>query len=385
MTAQHAGAPALRPYVGCLSGQPPNFTHARTLTHEHGMVQFALGDRIHLEHGYCLDDNARAFLAALLALQLRPEMEDALFVGAAALAHVERCRREDGRFHNLMAEDGSFLDEVGSQESFGRTVWAAGVGACCAPLVDWRERSEKLLAGALPLLHELQDLRPKAYAVLGLAAALRPQVAAPGRVLASLPPELEARVRTELISLAHQLHRHLERAAEPEWEWWEPLLTWGNARPPEALLRAAAALDDPKLAQAGLRALGFLAQVTHPHDTFIPIGNKGWYERGSERAIHDQQPIEACGMVDVWIAASKCTGRMDHAAKALAAFGWFFGENTERVVMVTANGGCQDGLEPSDVNENLGAESTLSYLHAHAALALFLKEKHVANEFATTT
>ena len=159
----------------------------------------------------------------------------------------------------------------------------------------------------------------------------------------------------------------------------------GYARLPEAMLRAAAALEDSDLADAGMRSLAFLASVTHPHDTFMPIGNQGWYERHAERAIHDQQPIEACSMVDVWIAASKLTGRMDYGAKALEAFGWFFGENTERLVMVTANGGCQDGLEPGDVNENLGAESTLSYLHAHAAMALYLKEKNVANRSATTT
>ena len=89
--------------------------------------------------------------------------------------------------------------------------------------------------------------------------------------------------------------------------------------------------------------------------------------------VHDQQPIEACAMVDVWIAASKIAGRMAYASKAVEAFGWFFGENTERIVMVEKTGGCHDGLSISGVNRNMGAESTLSYLHAHAALALFLR------------
>lgn len=373
MITQRVSAPALQPYLDCIAGLPPSFGHACKLTHEHGMVQFALQDRIHLEHGYCLDDNARAFLAALLSLQLKPDLEGARYVGDAALELVERCRREDGRFHNLMAEDGSFLDEVGSQESLGRTIWACGIGARCAPIPDWRERASHILAGTLAHLGDLTELRPKAYAILGLAAALRPEHASPAPAIAPLEPNLEAPIRDSLVSLAQDLLRRYERAAEPGWEWWERTLTWGNARLPEALLRAAAALESPELLAGGLRSLEFLAGVTQMNDIFIPIGNEGWYERDKPRAVHDQQPIEACGMVDVWIAAAKATGQMRYATRALEAFGWFFGQNTERIVMVTETGGCQDGLESGSFNANLGAESTLSYLHAHAAMALFFK------------
>ncbi|HXW51038.1 MAG TPA: hypothetical protein VEJ41_03515, partial [Candidatus Acidoferrales bacterium] len=220
-------AAALQPYLDCLAGTPPPFEHARALTHEHGMVQFALGDRLHLEHGYCLDDNARAFLAALLCLQLKPDLAAAREVGEAGLSLVERCRRDDGRFHNLMAEDGSWLDEVGSQESFGRTVWACGVGARCADQADWRARCTRIVAQALPRLEDLVDLRPKAYAVLGLAAALSPQAASPAQPTADLDPGLEAPIRTALVALSESLLQRFYDVAEPGWEWWEPWLTWG--------------------------------------------------------------------------------------------------------------------------------------------------------------
>jgi hypothetical protein len=372
--AQTTTAAALQTYVDCISGLPPSFGHARTLMHEHGMVQFAQGDRIHLAHGYCLDDNARAFLAAILALHLDPNLADARMVAEESLEFCERCRRPDGRFHNLMAEDGSFTDEVGSQESFARTLWACGIGARSAPAPQWRQRCTALLQDGLDHLSDLADIRPKAYAILGLSAVLAPKRASLAPSLVDLSEPLLKRVESSLIQLAAQLRGQFERNAEPDWEWWEPSLKWGNARLPEAMLRAGAALSDPALESIGMRALRFLAAITQPNDMFVPIGNAGWHDRGKDRAVHDQQPIEACGMVDVWLAASKLSGRMEYLSKALEVFGWFFGANTERIVLVAANGGCRDGLGPGESNINMGAESTLSYLQAHGALALALQD-----------
>lgn len=343
--------------------------------HEYGMVQFAQGDRVHLDHGYCLDDNARAFLAAILSLHLNPRLEDAQVVGDASLDFVECCRRSDGRFHNLMAEDGSFTDEVGSQESFARTVWVCGVASRCAPVEEWRTRSVKLLKEALERIEDLTDLRPKAYVVLGLAAAIAPESASLVPPRADLPESLARDAKEVLKSFCDSLREEFERHAQPQWDWWEPLLTWGNARLPEAMLRGAAALSDPALEKVGMRGLHFLVEHTQPRDMLVPIGNAGWYERGKERATHDQQPIEACAMVDLWLAASKLTRRPEYQSKALEAFGWFFGLNSERIVMVDARGGCKDGLARNAFNINMGAESTLSYLHAHAALATSLQTK----------
>jgi hypothetical protein len=366
-------AAALAPYVGCISGCAPNFAHARALMRKHGMVQFAKGERVHLEHGYCLDDNARAFLAAILGLHLEPGLEDAAFVAEASLGFCERCRRADGRFHNLMDEQGAFTDEVGSQESLARTLWACGVGARSAPLQSWRDRSRTLFIQGLERIGDLTEPRPKAYAILGLTAALAPNRASPVPPLESLPDPLLAEVKRCLVTLCAQLKEMYEGNAQPGWEWWEPTLTWGNARLPEAMLRGAAALSDGSLEHTGMRALHFLASITQPQDTFVPVGNAGWHERGGERAMHDQQPIEACGMVDAWLAAAKLTGRAEYVGKALEVFGWFFGANTERIIMVKDGGGCCDGLGPGNSNVNMGAESTLSYLQAHAALALALR------------
>jgi hypothetical protein len=46
-------------------------------------------------------------------------------------------------------------------------------------------------------------------------------------------------------------------------------------------------------------------------------------------------------------------------------FGWFLGRNDLQVPIYDATtGGCRDGLHPDRINENQGAESTLSFLMA---------------------
>lgn len=339
------------------------------------MVQFAQGRELHLDYGYCLDDNARAWLASILSLRLDPHDSDAKVVGEASLEFVESCRRPDGRFHNLMDENGNFTDEVGSPESFGRTVWASGIAARCAQDPEWRERAVTLLRGSLKRLDDLRDLRPNAYGILGLAAAVAPDRASPASSIGDIPDNLKRDLTEALSALCEALHAKFLAYATEDWTWWEPTLTWGNARLPEALLRGAAALGDSKLEQSGLRALDFLARVTQTGDMFVPIGNEGWYENGKPQAVYDQQPIEACATVDAWLAANKLTQRWEYRAKALEAFCWFFGLNTEKLVMVESDGGCHDGLQPGRVNANMGAESTLSYLQAHAAIALNLHEE----------
>ena len=344
----------------------------------HGMVQFAVGDIPDLKDGYCLDDNTRAFLVALLVRHLDPANVDAEVIGFSSLSFMEICRRSDGRFHNLMDENGDFTDEVGSPDSLGRLIWVCGVGSRCAPHALWRTSAQTLLSAALERLGDLTELRPLAYSALGCAAAIAPESASSVEAATSqaLPQHLERTAREALQFACDALLRALEHNSSGDWHWFEQMMTWGNARLPEALLRGAAALHDERMAHAGLRSLSFLGRVTQEDDRFMPIGNRGWYERGKERAVYDQQPIEACAMVDCWLAAARLTGALEYESKALTAFSWFLGLNTDRVAMADpATGGCHDGLEEFRVNPNMGAESTLSYLQAHSAMAAHLRRR----------
>jgi len=53
--------------------------------------------------------------------------------------------------------------------------------------------------------------------------------------------------------------------------------------------------------------------------------------------------------------------------KLAGSFGWFLGKNDLQVPLYdVVTGGCKDGLHPDRVNENQGAESTLSFSHGSA-------------------
>lgn len=63
--------------------------------------------------------------------------------------------------------------------------------------------------------------------------------------------------------------------------------------------------------------------------------------------------------------ASQITNENIWIEEAWSAFRWFLGENDLQVPLYDATtGGCRDGLHPDRVNENQGAESTLSFLMA---------------------
>ena len=358
-TASSAPHPLL---ADALAGKPPELVHLDALCHHLGVVQFARGDTRDLESGFCVDDNARALIVAVDALDLDSKNARAHRIGEAALALLERTQLGDGSFHNMLDAVGERIEENGlSDAASGRALWALGIVVARASDGSWRSRAGALLKNSWNCARRLKTFRPQAYALLGAAAA------------APVSPQAKRVVD----DLGATLLDAYQRSATPQWEWWEPVLTWGNARLPEAMLRAAPVADSRHPFEAsGLRALNFLASITQEDGVFVPIGNDGWYQRGSKRARHDQQPIEAAGMVDAWLAAAERTGDDHYWEQALAAFAWFLGVNTERLIVADLQtGGCHDGLGPGWRNRNMGAESTLSYLQAHCAIARYARGK----------
>jgi hypothetical protein len=171
----------------------------------------------------------------------------------------------------------------------------------------------------------------------------------------------DARRRAALAEAADAVADGYRAAAQPDWQWCEPVMTYDNARLCEVLVRAGVALGRPELVRMGRAMLDFYAEVTIEDGLFVPIGNHGWYARGAARARYAQQPLEAAALVDASLAALDATGDERYRGLAAAGFAWFFGRNTLGFDMI-ANGGCHDGLDRDGVNTNMGAESTLAYL-----------------------
>jgi len=117
--------------------------------------------------------------------------------------------------------------------------------------------------------------------------------------------------------------------------------------------------------EAGCESLRWLTSVQHHRDDdlFVPIGSMGFFAQDGEKARFDQQPIEACATISACLQAFRLTREKYWLNEAWCAFRWFLGENDLQVPLYDATtGGCRDGLHPDRVNENQGAESTLSFL-----------------------
>jgi hypothetical protein len=203
---------------------------------------------------------------------------------------------------------------------------------------------------------QLSHLRSRAYCVLGLVHALEAN------------PEERALLRATLETAVAPIVLAFDQESTPEWTWCESVLTYDNARLAEALLRAGQALGDPRLRERGIAMLDFYAGVVIEDGLFVPVGNDGWYPRNGKKAAYGQQPLEAAAMIDAALAAEAMTpDGVRFLRYAQTAFEWFFGANTAGATLVV-NGGCCDGIDPSGVNPNMGAESTLAYLHSAMAI-----------------
>ncbi|HEX6513423.1 MAG TPA: hypothetical protein VF157_14050 [Chloroflexota bacterium] len=265
------------------------------------------------------------------------------------LAFVERCQRPDGRFRNFMAADGRWLDELGSEDAGGRAVWALAFAARHSPQTEVRVRALRCLDATLGWLGELRWLRPRAFALLGLAAW---REAEPSPALDELAQEL-----------ACSLQAAFERASTADWLWFEDELTYCNARLPQALVGTA-------FSDTGLRALAWLCQVLEQGGCISLIGNRGWYRRGAERAVFDQQAVDAAALVSACAAAFRRSGDARFRRWAELGYAWFHGRNPGRRPMLDPEtGGCYDGLTPEGVNLNQGAESLLAWLLAWEDMA----------------
>lgn len=318
------------------------------------MIQHALETVPNRETGYCSDDVARAFIVALARLRHAPSDVVAERLAGTYLAFLAHAQLDDGRFHNFMAYDRTWLDGAGSQDSFGRALWALGYGLAGAPNKSWRRVCRILFDRALPAIGSLDFVRSQAFAMLGLAHALA-EVRETGYAAA-------------LRALGDALLASYQASRTEDWQWYESEMTYDNARLPEAMIRAGQALGAARFGEVGLQTLAFYEATTIEDGIFVPIGNDGWYRRGGRRARYAQQPLEAYALADAELAAFDATGDATHFANAEVGLAWFYGKNSRGVTMAHG-GGCYDGLEEDSVNHNMGAESTLAMLATGYAVA----------------
>jgi len=95
----------------------------------------------------------------------------------------------------------------------------------------------------------------------------------------------------------------------------------------------------------------------------MPTGNQRFYHKGGQISYFDQQPVEAYSLLSACLDAYRATHDPTWYECADQAFDWFFGRNALGVpVYDKVIGGCRDGPHIDRLNENQGAEATLSFL-----------------------
>jgi glycosyltransferase involved in cell wall biosynthesis len=336
-----------------------NLEHVLLMSDQTGMLQHAAFNVPHYDDGYCLDDNARALL--LMSLVEEAGTEHAKVVRGLAgryLAFVSHAfNPEHRRFRNFMSYSRQWLDERGSEDSHGRALWALGtvVGRSGDP--GKQSLGGRLFHVALPPVAAFTSPRAWAFALLGIDEYLRAFAG-------------DSNVQAVRRLLAERLLDLFRRTSDGKWPWFEDRVTYSNARLSQALIVSGAWMEDEEMRDAGTRSLQWLADIQCSEDGyFTPIGSNGFYRRGAPKALFDQQPVEACGMVSACLEAARVTGEGRWVQQARRAFGWFLGQNhLQQPLYDATTGGCRDGLHADRVNENQGAESTLSFLLALAEM-----------------
>jgi len=332
---------------------PLRLDHLCRLTDKTGIIQHAKFSVPDYNHGYSLDDNARALILTVL-LERQGERfaavaNDLAPIYMGFLYHA--LNSEAGRFRNFMSYTREWQEQVGSEDSHGRALWALGT-------VAGRSRNRGLMALAanlfeegLPATRDFTSPRAWAFTLLGIQEFLRRFYGH------SQSQDIRA-------ALGERIMEQYDAHATDDWPWFENVVSYCNAKLPHALLLCGQWLERGDMSEAALRSLSWLAQVQRRGgEHFVPIGCEGWYEKGGEPARFDQQPIEAHSMVSACLDAYRITGDRNWLQEARVSFNWFLGDNDlNEPLCDPLTGGCFDGLGSDHINQNQGAESTLAFL-----------------------
>ena len=342
------------------SNVPPRDSHALpsmqighflSLCDDTGLLQHALHCVPDRSHGYCIDDNARAMLVAcrLNRPGERPLPDPLTARFAAFIQHA--WNRDRKRFRNFLGFDRQWLEDFGSEDSHGRTLWALGECARDGRTPSLCRWASSLFVEALPAAESFTSPRAWSFTLMGLDA------------YCSVVAEDTDAQRLRGV-LADRLMALLAACEHPDWEWFEDSLAYDNARLPQALILAGVASTRRSYVRAGLRSLRWLTRLqTSSTGTFRPIGSQSFGARRKAPQRFDQQPLEAAATISACLAASRADGDPIWRADAGRAFAWFLGSNDLSISLVDVEtGSCRDGLHPDRANENRGGESTVSYL-----------------------
>ena len=335
----------------------PEFSleHIERLTDKTGIIQHAKFGIPYFREGYCLDDNARALTMVLMAYRKRKDKK-LLELATIYLSYMLYMQNIDGSFRNFLTYNRDYLDKVGSEDAFGRSIWSLGYLINHSPTDLFHQTGNIIFHAASSHFDTLNSLRGIANTMIGIAYYLRNN------------PE-DQRMKGRFAQLTEKLAGHYGSNKTQHWRWFESLLAYDNAILPLALLHATEILHEDKISHIAFESMNFLTELTFSEGYLSIIGNEKWYVKNHERSIFAQQPLDAMSMVLMYQQAYQLTAEKKYLQKMNISFLWFMGENDLRMDLYDdETKGCCDGFESYGVNRNQGAESTLAYLISYLSV-----------------
>lgn len=316
-----------------------------TLTDDTGIFQHSVYGIPDPGKGYTTDDNSRALIVAVMLLESFKE-KGFLTLISRYLAFVLNAQNEDGRFKNFMNYNREFIEAEGSEDCFGRCIWALG-RTISSPAIpeNIRRTCQHILDKSMKNWPALSSPRAKAYCVVGLSYLSKSE-----------------EVMGYIESLSMDLVSQYAEFKDGDWHWFENSMTYGNSFLPWSLLRAYKTLNKEVILETARESMDFLESITLKNGYFKPIGCKGWLRKGRKAAAYDEQPIEACETLLLYLEYYEMTKEKRYLDNAVKCFCWYTGQNSKSLSLIDEEtGACYDGLTTTGLNYNQGSESIVSY------------------------
>ena len=331
-----------------------NLMHLKTLTDSTGILQHAIFSAPNRNEGYCTDDNVRALLVGVMNKYLfhDPDIDSLIMTYMTFIHHAYNSKT--GLFRNFMNYERKWLEESGSEDSNGRTIFVLGYLIKNSTDYPHLALSKMLFDLSFKNMEKFKSLRAISNIIMGCIFYL--QRFSGAREVKRLCKKLLDRIYDQ----------YLANGTE-QWKWFEDYLTYDNARLPQALLMGGKYFNNNNFITAGLTSLEWLYDIIYDkkNNLISLIGNEGWFYKGKTKAKFDQQPVEIPALIDACFQAYVITQDQEWINKIGITFSWFLGNNDRQEYLYDfITGGCFDGLTSTMTNQNQGAESTVSWLTA---------------------
>jgi len=336
--------------------------HVQRLTDDTGIIQHAKYIIPNFKEGYCLDDNARALLMSLMIFKQRKRKE-ALKLMSVYLSFINYMHNDNGTFKNYLSFKRDFIDEVGSEDAFGRTIWALGYLVNYPPNNPFFEIALEILKKSFPNFNNLKFIRGMANTIIGICHFLK------------VFPDNEE-IKNILKDMTYKITRSYKKHKTQNWHWFEPILAYDNGIIPLSLLYAYEEIKDENILKIALESIKFLEKITLKKGYLSLVGSDNWYKKGGEYSRFAQQPIDSAAMVLMYYQAYLISKDKTFLEKMFTSYRWFLGENDLNMPLYDFKTcGCSDGIESHNINGNQGAESIIMYKIAHVTVLLAYEQE----------